>query len=371
MVEKMLDQGKISASQFSLLLFTLVSSTAMLFVPAVTAESAGRDGWISILFLATIFGLMVAWVCTSLGQRFPHENIIEYSPKVFGPVLGHLINLTYIFFFIWTNAIIVGEFADFMIATFLPKTPRVVFAFIIVWLAAYAVRNGLEVISRLNQFLFPLLMISYLGLVVFVLSDIELTNLVPILENGVKPIIRGSLPPSAWRGEIVLMLMMLPNLSQLTKGRKASIYAVILIGIVLTLNTIATVGAFGAELSSHLTFPYFTLADYGQIAKVLERMEALVMLVWVAGLMLKIAIFYYCGVLALAQWFNLQNYKPLVTPVGIILIAWSSIIYENSRELVELISKTFPVYAFTFELLIPALLLAVAVIRKKKGGKCS
>ncbi|MDF2636128.1 MAG: spore germination protein [Pelosinus sp.] len=364
----MLDQGKISASQLSLLLFTLVGSTAMLFIPAVTAESAGRDGWMSILFLSTIFGLLVAWVCTSLGQHFPRENIIEYSPKVFGPVLGHLISLSYIFFFIWTNAIIVGEFADFMIATFLPETPRLVFVLIIVWLAAYAVRNGLEVIGRLNQFLFPLLLISYLGLVVFVINDIKLANLTPVLENGIKPVLKGSLPPSAWRGEIVLMLMILPNLNQPAKGRKASIYAVVFLGIVLTLNTIATVGVFGAELSSHLTFPYFTLADYGQVAIVLERMEALVMLVWVAGLMIKIAMFYYCGVLALARWFNLQDYKPLITPIGIILIAWSSIIYENSRELVELISKTFPVYAFTFELLIPALLLAVAAVRKKRGG---
>ncbi|MFZ5967327.1 MAG: GerAB/ArcD/ProY family transporter [Bacillota bacterium] len=366
----MLDQGKLSAGQFSLLLFTLVGSTAMLFVPAVTAEAAGRDGWMSILFFATIFGLLVAWVCTSLGQHFPNENLIAYSPKVFGPVIGHLTILSYIFFFIWTNTIIVGEFADFIIAIFLPKTPRLVFALIIVWLAAYAVRNGLEVIGRLNQLLFPILLISYLGLVVLVVNEIKLANLAPVLENGIKPVIKGSLPPSAWRGEIVLMLMILPNLNQLVKGRKASIYAVIFLGIVLTLNTIATVGVFGTELSSHLTFPYFTLADYGQVGIVLERMEALVMLVWVAGLMIKIAVFYYCGVLAIAQWFNLRDYKPLVTPVGIILVAWSSVIYENSRELVALISKTFPFYAFTFELLIPALLLVVAAVRKKEGGSC-
>jgi len=366
----MLDQGKISASQLSLLLVTLVGSTAMLFVPAVTAEAAGRDGWMSILFFATFFGLMVSLVCTSLGRRFPSESIVEYSPKVFGAILGHLVILTYIFFFIWTNAIIVGEFADFMTATFLPKTPRLVSALIIVWLASYGVRNGLEVIGRLNQFLFLPLLISYLGLVVFVAYDMDLANLTPILEDGIKPVLKGSLPPSAWRGEIVLMLMLLPNLNQLKKARKASIYAVIFLGIVLTLNTIATVGVFGSELSSHLTFPYFTLADYGQVAVVLERMEALVMLVWVAGLMIKIALFYYCAVLALARWFKLQDYKPMVTPVGIILIAWSSAVYKNSRELVELISKTFPVYAFTFELLIPALLLAVAAVRKKKRRSC-
>lgn len=242
-------------------------------------------------------------------------------------------------------------------------------ALIVVWLAAYAVRNGLEVIGRLNELLFPLLLVSYLAIIVIVANEIQLANLLPILENGIKPVLRGSLPHSAWRGEIVLMLMMLPNLNQPAEARKASIYTVIILGAVLALDTIATVGVFGAELTSHLTFPYFTLAHYGRIAMILERMEALVILVWVAGVMTKIALFYYCSVLACAQWFNLQNYKPLVTPVGVILIAWSLVIYENSRELVDLISKTFPIYAFAFELLIPALLLAVAAVRKKKGGR--
>lgn len=97
-VERVLDPGKISASQLSLLLITLVIATSVLFVPAVTAETAGRDGWMSILFSATAFGLLVAWVCTSLGRRFPRQNIIEYSPKVFGPALGYLTNFSYIFF---------------------------------------------------------------------------------------------------------------------------------------------------------------------------------------------------------------------------------------------------------------------------------
>lgn len=364
----MLDQGKISASQLSLMLFTLVASTAMLFVPAITAEAAGRDGWMSDLFFATVFGLLVAWACISLGQRFPNESIIEYSPKVLGSFFGHLNILCYIFFFIWTNSIIVGEFADFMVAAFLTKTPKLVFMIIIVWLAAYAVRSGLEVIGRLNQLLFPLLLISYLVIVVFVANDIQLNNLFPLLENGIKPVIKGSLSPSAWRGEIVLTLMIFPNLNQQAKGRKASIYAVMFLGIILALNTLATVCVFGPELSSRLTFPYFILAYYSRITAVLERMEALIMLVWVAGLMIKIAIFYYCAVLALAQWFKLRDYKPLITPVGIILIAWALVIYENSRELIEIISRPFPVYAYTFELLIPALMLLIAVIRKKKGG---
>lgn len=365
----MLDQGKITAGQLGLLLVTLVLSTSVLFVPAVTAELAGRDGWMSVLILATFFGLLVAWVGISLGLRFPKESIIEYSPKILGPLLGQVIGFTYIFFFIWVNSVVLREFGDLMVTAFMPETPKLVFVVALVLLAGYAVKNGLEVMARANQFLFPMLLASILALVGLAATEFQVKQFLPVLENGITPVLKGSFPPSAWRGEIVLLVMMLPNLSRPQESRKASAYAVVFLGVVLTLDTMVAVGVFGAELTSHLTFPFFALSRYGQVTMLFQRMEALVVVIWVAGVMVKVALFYYCAVLALAQWLNLKDFKPLVLPVGVILTVWSFTTFENSRELVNLIAKTWPPYAFTFELLIPALLLVVARVRKTGGNR--
>ena len=364
----MLDHGKITAGQMGLLLVTLVVATSVLFVPAVTAEAAGKDGWIALLFPATIFGLLVAWVCISLGLRFPEESVILYSQNILGSVPGHLIGLGYIFLFMWISANVVYEFGAFMETAFMPETPLLVFNSVLVLLAGYAVKNGLEVMSRATQFVFPMLLATFLLLAAFSINDIQLTNFLPILEKGIKPVLKGSLLPSAWRGEIVLLLMLLPNLNRPAESMKAGIYAVIFLGIILTFDTVATVGVFGAELTGHLVFPFFSLSRYSRIAMVLERMEALTMIIWVTGVMLKVAIFYYGTVLALAQWLKLKDYKPLVVPVGIILINLSAILYSNSAELVAVTARTWHPFAFTFELLLPALLLAIAAVRKKGGN---
>jgi len=121
-------------------------------------------------------------------------------------------------------------------------------------------------------------------------------------------------------------------------------------------------------------FPVFSLAYYIEVAAFIERVEAVVLALWVSGVTIKVAIWYYAGVLGITQIFGLKNYKPVVFPLGLILGVLSLIVFDNSTEAARFFAHEFPPYAFTFEIIIPIGLLILAVIRKKnsfqqKGGK--
>ena len=168
----MLEKGKVTNRQGILLLcFTLVVSTAVLFLPAITATTAGRDGWISVLTVATAYGLLVAWVIIKLGSKFPDRTLVEYAPVIFGPYLGKLIGVAYVFWFTHINSVIVREFGDFLLASFMPETPLIAFIIMLLILGAWATKSGLEVICRSNEFIFPLFMLSVT--VIFILAAWE------------------------------------------------------------------------------------------------------------------------------------------------------------------------------------------------------
>lgn len=114
-------------------------------------------------------------------------------------------------------------------------------------------------------------------------------------------------------------------------------------------------------------FPTLELAKYISLGEFLERVEAVIVIVWVAGITIKVAVFYLAAVLACAQFFKVENEGPLVYPIGIITLVFSVSLFENFRELVDFLSKIFPFYASVFELFIPAFLLLVAVIRRMGG----
>ncbi|KKM10281.1 hypothetical protein SY88_14580 [Clostridiales bacterium PH28_bin88] len=364
----MLERGKVTNRQAAfLLMFTTVIATAVLFVPAITAAAAKQDGWLSLLVVATTYGLVVALVIVKLGLRFPDKTLVEYAPLVLGPFLGKLVGAGYIFWFVHVNAIIVREFGDFLLSAFLPETPLMAFNIILLLLAALAVKSGLEVICRANEFIIPLFFLSLAAIVALVAHNADFSNLLPLLEKGFKPVLRGGLAPSGWRGEIVVMMMILPYINYPDKTGRYLAASVVLIGVVLSLATVMTTAVMGG-LTEHLTFPFFSLARYIAVARFLERMEVLILVMWVAGVTIKVAVFYYAAALGAGQLLGLRDYRPVVLPIGVILAAWSHGLYEDARELVVWLATIWPPYAYTFELIIPSLLLLVAVLRKKGGA---
>lgn len=273
----MLEKGKVSSRQGILLLtFTVVVSTAVLIVPAITAATAGRDGWISILVVATVYGLLVAMAIFTL---------------------------------------------------------------------------------------------SIVAVFVLALQESNFSNLLPVMEDGIKPVLRGGLAPMAWRGEIIFVSMLLPYIGDLDNAGKYLAYSTIFIGFILTLVTLSTTAVIG-ELTKYLTFPFFELARCITIGRFIERMEALILVMWVAGVTIKVATFFYVAALGTGQLFGLSDYRPTVLPIGLLLAVWSLELFENSSQVITWLSEVLPPYAFVIELGIPLFLLVVALIAKK-GGKYS
>lgn len=369
---KMADQYKISPAQFTGILITTVLPTALLFVPAVTVSFAGRDAWMTEI-VAGVFGVIIVIVTTALGLRFPDKTIIQYSCDILGKYLGKLIGLAYLGFFLNTTAVIVREFGDFIVIAYLPRTPVIVFIVILMMLSAYAVRCGFEVIARMNQFVLMLAFFSIAGIFALVINEFHYEHLFPILENGVKPVLRGGLTPSGWRGEVFILMMFIPYLNKYQQARVSALKSMAVLTVVLVLDIIICLGIFDVQVA-HFIFPVYRLAHYIGVAGFVERIEAVVLGLWVSGVTVKVAIWYYVTVLALTQFFGLKDYKPMVFPLGLILGVWSLVLFNNSAEITKFFGEEFPYYAFTFELMIPLGLLILAIIRKnssfrQKGGK--
>ncbi|MDO9574836.1 MAG: GerAB/ArcD/ProY family transporter, partial [Candidatus Contubernalis sp.] len=169
-------------------------------------------------------------------------------------------------------------------------------------------------------------------------------------------------------GEIITLGMIFPFITQPQRGYRVAVGAQLITGAFLFAGAIITIGTFGPELISRFKFPIIEVARLISLGDFFERIESLVMVIWVAGVFVKVSLFHYVAVMAAAQWFNLRDYRPLALPLGILNVILSIHMFEGVADLVEFLSVTFAVYALsTFEVGIPALLLLTALIRKKGG----
>lgn len=359
-----MEGGKISNRQAMFLMLFLVLGTANMFLPALASEHAKQDAWISPFF-ALLEGLWVVFIVTELGRRFPGKTLVEYTRLILGPVFGTGLGFLYVFWMVHPGAIIIREFGELMVTTMMPETPLIIFLSTITFTAALAVRAGLEVMGRTAEFLMPLFLGTYAAIPFLVVQIMKPENLLPVLEHGVKPVIAGGLAPGGWIGEVVLMGMLLPYLRDPDKGRRTMALAVVIIAANLSVTALAVTAVFGP--APNLTFPFLELAKNIRLAEFLERIEVLILVVWVAGVMVKITVFYYAAVLATAQLTGLKDYRCVITPTGVILTALAVLVYDNIMELVHFVAEIWPFYGPTFEWVIPALLLVVAIVTRKKS----
>ncbi|WP_449241241.1 GerAB/ArcD/ProY family transporter [Desulfoscipio gibsoniae] len=361
------ERGRISGGQAVLLNITMIIATAMLGAPAIAAAHARQDAWLSML-LAMLLALPIAGITARLGTLFPSKTIVQYTEDILGKWPGKLLSLLYLLWFIQICSVMIREYSSFLADAIMPETPLIVINILGTGLAAYTVKKGLEVLARVNQIFLPLIIISVILIFLLALPEMRIERFLPVLESSALEIFKGSVAPWAWIGEISTFAMLIPFLAQPGQARRIAVATVSLVGLFFTLLALATVATFGPAISN-MTFPVLNTARVINIANFIERPEPLIMAIWITGGLLKISVFYYAIVLGCTQWLALKDYRPLVLPVGVILVALSIAVAENMLEVTHFIGYVWPPYSLlTFELGIPLTLLVIALLRKRGGN---
>lgn len=225
---------------------------------------------------------------------------------------------------------------------------------------------GIEVIARHNEMIFPVFILSLSILILLVSKDINPVNFKPVMEKGIVPVLKGAMTPAVWRGELYIILWLYPYLNQKKEVYQSVFGMILLAGLITTLVVATTVGVFGDLYTARLAYPVNTLARYISVADILERLELFIVIMWVAGVIVKLGIFFHTASIAAATTLNLTNYRKLVIPVALAAAVTGNVFYGSYVQVVDFLSKVWPYYGATIQIAIPGLILLIAVIRRKE-----
>ncbi|KAB2951972.1 GerAB/ArcD/ProY family transporter [Heliorestis acidaminivorans] len=354
---------KITSGQAIQLMIFVVLPTAVLFLPALTAKIAQQDSWLAPL-ISTLGGFFIALLVKGFTKYYPAQTLFQWGESIAGKYLGKIIGTAYVFWFVHTNAIILREFGSFMTNVFFPKTPMLAIIIPLTVLLIYALLLGIEVYARLAELFFPLFLLIVIGLHLLSIPFFDMTLLLPFLAEGWQPVIESSFTPFAWRGELILLAMLIPFLARPEKAATVVAWSSIILGIILTFSTIGILMVYGPNLTESMNYPFFFLARLVSIGEFIERFDAFIMLAWVPALFIKAGMFLFAASLGAAQVLNVKDYRPFVPATAVVMTALSILIFESDVEMTEFIVNVFTPVAFWFEYWIPAVLLLLGFIRR-------
>ncbi|KKI92423.1 spore gernimation protein KB [Bacillus sp. SA1-12] len=328
-----------------------------------------QDAWIFIL-IGTLGGMFLMTIYTKLSAFYPNDSLVQMMPKIIGKFLSYPIIFLYIFHFTYSAARACRELGDLLASTILVETPQIVIIGSFMVLIIYCLRGGIEPFFRMGEVVFPVYIFALILIWILLLSvkGNDVTNLTPILANGVNPVLKEAVPAAINFpfGETIVFMMFFPFLNDKYKLKKIGIFAVLFGGILLTVNSIMIILVLGPEIYSQNIFAFLTATRMVSIADFLERFDVLVILMMVAGVFFKTGGFMFGAAIGIANVFNLKQTRSVILGLGTIITSLSLLSATSYMEHLNIGSMFFVPYVHTFlQIIVPILLLCIAFIRKR------
>lgn len=359
------EDKKITTSQTAVIISNCMLGSGILTLPRVLADGMKTpDGWMSLIiggFLVMLAGLCIVKLC----RRFPGKTIFQFSVDLMGKWLGSVFNVGLAVFYIFIAAFELRVMFEVTALYLLEEVPRWTILMSFIWVGLYLVLGGLGAIARLFEIILPI------TIVVFVLSMLlsskifEIDNLLPVLGDGVFPVLKGV-------GSTVLvflghelMFFLTPAMQQPEKAGKAIIMGItvpLMLNLIAFIMVIGGMSMYGATSS---TWPTVDLLRSFEIKGLFfERFDYFLLVVWIMQILTTFSIMQYVSSKGLAQTFKTNNKPILYFSMPIIyIIAW---VPRDVNELYSF-SDFFGDIGVSLFMILPPIMLLYAVIFKKGG----
>jgi len=355
-----LEKGSISNSQLLFMVAAFMQSMALTvgFCFPFTKQST----WI-VVPAAFAIAILAALMYLAIAKRYPGKNLIQINDEVFGGYIGKLISLLYVWFFFQLTIHYMFFFNSFWSTYIMPETPRYAFLIMFGIVCAFAVREGLEVIAR-GCFLFAVIVWATTAtLTTFLLGDMKLSYLLPVLDAPFKNFVQSThIMATITFCDIVVFLMIFPYTENEQKLKKPLLIGISICALQLMIVVLRDTITLGPRMASSVSAS-FTAARQINLANILTRMDILVAIAHLVAVFIKVTIFYYVTVLGAAQTLKLRSYKPLVVPIGVLVVTIAAVLYPSDMEQVYAAEYAWPFYTSVYEFLLPAVTLVIIAIR--------
>jgi spore germination protein KB len=351
---------------FCLMMLFEIGSTS-LFVLGIEAK---QDAWIAIL-LGTAGGLFIIWIYTELQRLFPESNLVEITISLIGRTLGIPLVLLYGLYFFYKSGIILREFSELILISYLPQTPVIYVSASLIAIILYVSCSGLEVLARTSEIFLFIVLIYIIStyILITVNGRIDLNELRPVLAKGIKPVIYAAYPRilNFPFGESLVFLMYWRHVNSKEAIRKASLLSSFLSGLLFTVSAIIIISVLGVEFASSSTVPFLQVVKLINLGNIITNLDAIGVTVIFIGGFYKITIFFYGTVFVFNSLFKIKESKLVTMFVGI-LVLWFSYTFISSYQFSLWLGKKIHPLLMNTPLLVvsPILLLCIAYAKSKK-----
>jgi spore germination protein len=356
---KKVGSNTITPGEVTFLLIGSMVGIGVLTLPNDLVETAKQDAWISAA-IGAIYPLYMVIIASLLCKKHPQKNILALSKKCFGKLIGSILNIVFLFYFVLLATSIasgLGIILGTLIVDFLSLLKILIVTFI---LAAYTITKGLKVLARVNQLMFIYAVLLSLSLAV-ALSKGTYLNISPILGSGVLNIIKASKQSAFAYTGVAILFLIYPFMTDKTKIMKSSLLSVLITAIIYIWVTFITVYYLGIDIIPK-TLWSVSFASKSVKIPVINNFRYIFLILWANVMFKSISNDYFAVVLILEDFFKKIKSKKIIYAIYPIMI-YLSLKYENHAYRTDFLDFIIPKYTL-FNIVYVTLIVLIIYLKK-------
>ncbi|MCT4508897.1 MAG: endospore germination permease [Tepidibacter sp.] len=340
----------VSDKQAIYLISILLIGSSSIMVMGIQAK---KDAWLSIL-LGMLLAFPITLIYARLHSIFPKNNLFDIAEICFGKFIGKIICLLYVWFTLHNASLILENIGSFINTVSLDETPILVPKIFMTILCVIIVKQGIVIISDWVEFFFPVIIFLLGVLFILLVPKMDINNILPILNNGLKPILGGAISVFSFPfAETYVFTMIFYNMENKKSPYKVYLYGLLMGGFIMCSIALTNLLLLGEYIVSLSYYPTYLAAERINFFNTIQRIEVLIAIVLILGAFAKISIFLFASCKGLAKVFNLTNYKFIVFPMGLMIIVATYFQNHNTMEIFEFANNIWPFYSSIFEVILP------------------
>ncbi|WP_312694614.1 GerAB/ArcD/ProY family transporter [Caproiciproducens sp.] len=333
-------------------------------------SEAGQDSWISVL-LAQIIVMPMVLVYAEIMKLFPEKNIYEIVEILFGKIIGKIVTLLILWYAIHLAALVLRNFSEFIEITSLPETPQLPLMIIMILVIVYLVKSGVEVLGKWALVSLFIMVFIMLLTIMLLLNQMSFDNFLPLMNHSTKTVLTGSYELFTFPfAETVLFLAVADYVKKEDSPVKIYVWAEALGALILLIVALRNIAALGPAMLKAEYFPSYLAARIISVSDFLARIEGSISTNFILGGITKISVCILAASKGLSSLFNIQDYKKMIFPSSLCVLALCSILYRNTMEMINFL-KIYAIYAIPFQIIIPVVIWIGGEIKKRMKEKAT
>lgn len=295
---------KISVKQLLAAGFMCQLSPLIRRVPAKTAEAAGGSAWLSVILAAAPLALVFFFAYLLVGGK-GGRGLGGVIRDALGGVLGRVVLAVYALWFVFLAAFILRSGADRFIGTIYPGSGPSLFVTVMLLCCLPAAMGQLKALARSAMLFRPVLLTVMLVVFAFSLPGVRLAGMWQVTPSNELDVMYGAFSVFGPMSICVYLAF----LTDQTEGeiKLSSLAGWLLVSLaVAELLCVTTIGVFGAEMTARLRNPFFALVRDVTIFNSVERIDAIVVAMWVFSDFVLISLLLYTAAKNLRMSFGID-----------------------------------------------------------------